>query len=211
MMNGYTSSDLVGRTGRTLSVTVDGQRLTFRGQSATPCVLRRNGEDAAPSALVYAGDSIEFTPAVPGASAERTPGDLLGEDYAGGVLINGHPAALDTPLRSGDQVISTVSAVLPEEPEPEEPEVQPELGAEPATPSDAPVSRRPLFLYLNGEALVLPGKADGGAYYLMDLLDRSGIDFEKLDGPLVLQVNGADCPFTQELRNNDQVTIRRGQ
>ena len=28
MMNGYTSSDLVGRTGRTLSVTVDGQRLT---------------------------------------------------------------------------------------------------------------------------------------------------------------------------------------
>lgn len=211
MMNGYTSSDLVGRTGRTLSVTVDGQRLTFRGQSATPCVLRRNGEDAAPSALVYAGDSIEFTPAVPGASAERTPGDLLGEDYAGGVLINGHPAALDTPLRSGDQVISTVSAVLPEEPEPEEPEVQPELWAEPAKPADAPVSRRPLFLYLNGEALVLPGKADGGAYYLMDLLDRSGIDFEKLDGPLVLQVNGADCPFTQELRNNDQVTIRRGQ
>ena len=48
-------------------------------------------------------------------------------------------------------------------------------------------------------------------YYLMDLLDRSGIDFEKLDVPLVLQVNGADCPFTQELRNNDQVTIRRGQ
>lgn len=210
MMNGYTSSDLVGRTGRTLSVTVDGQRLTFRGQSATPCVLRRNGEEATPSALVYAGDSIDFTPAVPGASAERTPADLLGEDYAGGVLINGHPAALDTPLRSGDQVISTVSAVLPEEPEPEETEIRPELWAEPVKPADAPVSRRPLFLYLNGEALVLPGKTDGSAYYLMDLLDRSGIDFEKLDGPLVLQVNGADCPFTQELRNNDQVTIRRG-
>ena len=57
---------------------------------------------------------------------------------------------------------------------------------------------------------MLPGKTDGSAYYLMDLLDRSGIDFEKLDGPLVLQVNGTDCPFTQELRNNDQVTIRRG-
>ena len=45
----------------------------------------------------------------------------------------------------------------------------------------------------------------------MDLLDRSGIDFETLDVPLVLQVNGADCPFTQELRHNDQVVIRRGQ
>ena len=211
MMNGYTSSDLVGRTGRTLSVTVDGQRLTFRGQSATPCVLRCNGKDATPSALVYAGDSIEFTPAVPGASAERTPGELLGEEYSGGVLINGHPAALDTPLRSGDQVISTVSAALPAEDKPEEPEAQPEVWTGAAEQADVPVSRRPLFLYLNGEALVLPGKADGSAYYLMDLLDRSGIDFEKLDVPLVLQVNGADCPFTQELRNNDQVTIRRGQ
>ncbi len=211
MMNGYTSADLVGRTGRTLSVTVDGQRLTFRGESAMPCTLRRNGEDTKPSALVYAGDSIEFIPAVPGASAERTPADLLGVDYAGGVLVNGRPAALDTPLRSGDQVISTVAAVLPEEPEPE-----PEPAAAPASwqgggAAETPAVRRPLFLYLNGEPLVLPGKQDGGAYFLMDLLDRSGIDFETLDVPLVLQVNGADCPFTQELRHNDQVVIRRGQ
>ncbi len=211
MMNGYTSADLVGRTGRTLSVTVDGQRLTFRGESAVPCILRRNGEDAKPSELVYAGDAIEFVPAVPGASAERTPADLLGVDYAGGVLINGRPADLDTPLHSGDQVISTVSAPVPEEPE-EEPAPEPEpWREEPARSGGGAVSRRPLFLYLNGEPLVLPGREDGGSYYLMDLLDRSGIDFETLDVPLVLQVNGADCPFTQELRNNDQVTIRRGQ
>ena len=207
MMNGYTSADLVGRTGRSLSVTVDGQRLTFRGESAAPCVLRRNGEDARPSALVYAGDSIEFTPAVPGASAQRTPGDLLGADYAGGVLINGRLASLDTPLRSGDQVVSTVSAPPPTEAVPEPEPAAPWQGPEESGAS----ARRPLFLYLNGEPLVLPGKADGGPYFLMDLLDRSGIDFETLDVPLVLQVNGADCPFTQVLRNNDQVTIRRGQ
>ena len=215
MMNGYSSADLVGRTGRSLSVTVDGQRLTFRGESAAPCVLRRNGEDTTPSALVYAGDSIEFTPAVPGESAKRTPADLLGIDYAGGVLINGRPAALDTPLRSGDQVISTVSAPIPAAADTLEPEelVQPvwqESAAPAVAPGPGPV-RRPLFLYLNGEPLVLPGKTDGAPYFLMDLLDRSGIDFETLDVPLVLQVNGTDCPFTQELHNNDQVTIRRGQ
>ena len=215
MMNGYSSADLVGRTGRSLSITVDGQRLTFRGESAAPCVLRRNGEDTTPSALVYAGDSIEFTPAVPGESAKRTPADLLGIDYAGGVLINGRPAALDTPLRSGDQVISTVSAPIPAAADTLEPEelVQPvwqESAAPAVAPGPGPV-RRPLFLYLNGEPLVLPGKTDGAPYFLMDLLDRSGIDFETLDVPLVLQVNGTDCPFTQELHNNDQVTIRRGQ
>ena len=46
---------------------------------------------------------------------------------------------------------------------------------------------------------------------------RNNHSFPRLQGslcvndPLVLQVNGTDCPFTQELRNNDQVTIRRGQ
>ena len=72
MMNGYTNADMLGRTGKNLSVTVDGQRMIFRGQPATPCTLRLNGAETAPSALVYAGDSIEFTPAVPAATAPRT-------------------------------------------------------------------------------------------------------------------------------------------
>ncbi len=255
MMNGYTSADLLGRTGKSLSVTLDGQRLTFRGESAVPCTLKLNGEDTAPSAVVYAGDAIEFIPAVSGQSAERTAQDLLGEDFLGGVLINGRPAPLDQLLHSGDQLQTTEEAFeltedAPEEaplpegeeteppaepgaegaPEPAEPEM-PEPAPEPAEPAQesapaaavpqepaplpAPAAEparpavKPLWIYLNGQALVLPGKADGGPYYLMDLLDRSGIDFETLDCPVVLQVNGADCPFTHELRNNDQVTIRR--
>lgn len=88
-----------------------------------------------------------------------------------------------------------------------EPEPEPALQPEAAPPSSRPAGR-PVCVYLNGAALVLPAKADGSPYYLMDLLDRSGIDFDQLSGPLVLQVNGTDCPFTQELRSNDQVTIR---
>ena len=267
MMNGYTSADLLGRTGKSLSVTLDGQRLTFRGESAVPCTLKLNGEDTAPSAVVYAGDAIEFIPAVSGQSAERTAQDLLGEDFLGGVLINGRPAPLDQILHSGDQLQTTEEpfeltedapeeeASLPEgeeteppaepgaegAPEPAEPETlepAPETAEESdpaaagpqepspmAAPAEEPAQEpaplpaqaqeparpavKPLWIYLNGQALVLPGKADGGPYYLMDLLDRSGIDFETLDCPVVLQVNGADCPFTHELRNNDQVTIRR--
>ena len=239
--------------------------MVFRGQSATPCVLRLNGEDTTPSAVVYAGDAIEFTPAVPGPSAERTPLDLLGSDYLGGVRINGRPAPLDTRLRSGDQVITTEEPYVPPEPEPEaepsaeleetEPELEPvqEAGEAPAPeaegepeipeaveaveepegdlepkpapepePAPAPASEpqpepaakaavRPLWIYLNGEAMVLPGKPDGSPYYLMDLLDLSGIDFGTLDGPVILQVNDQESPFTQELLNNDRVTIRRAE
>ena len=138
MMNGYTSADLLGRTGKSLSVTLDGQRLTFRGESAVPCTLKLNGEDTAPSAVVYAGDAIEFIPAVSGQSAERTAQDLLGEDFLGGVLINGRPAPLDQLLHSGDQLQTTeepfeLTEDAPEEapsPEGEETEPPAEPGAE---------------------------------------------------------------------------------
>ena len=248
MMNGYTSADLLGRTGKSLSVNVDGQRMTFRGQSAVPCALQLNGRETTPSALVYAGDAIEFVPAVPGESAERTVQDLLGSDFPGGVLVNGKPARLDYQLHTGDQVVTTEEPLPLEELEEEkletgeteelelqeetvvqeetEPEEQPETPVleEPAPEENleeevlaeetAPVSTRsvfrPLCVYLNGEPLVLPGKPDGAPYYLMDLLDRSGIDFSALDCPVELRVNGEESSFTQVLRNNDQVIIRRG-
>jgi len=247
MMNGYNSADLVGRTGKSLSVTVDGQRMTFRGQSATPCVLRLNGQETTPSTLVYAGDAISFIPAVQGESAARAVKDLLGVDFPGGVLVNGQPVGLDYILSSGDQIVTTEEPfALPEEtvetPEPEEDAAEPEeTPAEirevqeeapgqieaPAEPEPAeqvrevpvqeaapvvarpeapipPANRiRPLYVYLNGSALILPGKPDGTPYYLMDLLDRSGIDFETLNCPVELWVNGEAGAFSQELKNND--------
>ena len=243
MMNGYNSADLVGRTGKSLSVTVDGQRMTFRGQSATPCVLRLNGQEAAPSALVYAGDCIEFIPAVQGDSAARTVRELLGMDFPGGVLVNGKPVGMEYVLSSGDQIVTTEEPLVMPEPEPEpEPEPletpeleEPEESGEPVeeaaewaadeeeapglsepvvsavqeSPVPAGNRSRPLYVYLNGSALILPGKPDGAPYYLMDLLDRSGIDFETLNCPVELLVNGEAGAFSQELKNNDQVIIRR--
>jgi len=241
MMNGYNSADLVGRTGKSLSVTVDGQRMTFRGQSATPCVLRLNGQEAAPSALVYAGDCIEFIPAVQGDSAARTVRELLGMDFPGGVLVNGKPVGMEYVLSSGDQIVTTEEPLVMPEPEPEPepletPELEePEESREPVeeaaewaadeeeapglsepvvsavqeSPVPAGNRSRPLYVYLNGSALILPGKPDGAPYYLMDLLDRSGIDFETLNCPVELLVNGEAGAFSQELKNNDQVIIRR--
>ena len=42
----------------------------------------------------------------------------------------------------------------------------------------------------------------------MDLLERSGIDFEHLDRPVRLAVNGQAGAFQQVLRPGDQVEIR---
>ncbi len=252
MMNGYTSADLLGRTGKNLSVTVDGRRMVFRGQPASPCVLRLNGQESAPSALVYAGDSIEFTPAVPGEDAQRAVKDLLGQDFSGGVTVNGRMSDLDVLLETGDQVVTFESGarapVPAEEPEAPAPKQAPVLPAPPvrSEPVQRPIpveipapierpapvppprqapreepkpisaavatplqsQRRPIRVTLNGGPLQLPGKPEGAPYYLMDLLEHSGIDFENLDRGVELQVNGAECAFTQELRSGDNVIIR---
>ena len=272
MMNGYGSADLLGRTGKNLSVMVDGQRMLFRGEPAVPCVLLLNGAEAAPSAVVYAGDNIEFTPAVPGASATRTLKDLLGADFTGGVTVNGRLADLETQLHTGDQVATSTrpvrplarpeppkappspperapsTALIPPEPvrleplrheapgaethqytvpkpEPVQKELPraapasgvgrsvPEAQAAREKPAPPPVAKRPnlgpaLQVALNGKTLLLPGKPDGTPYYVMDLLEHSGIDFEHLDRGVELQVNGRECAFSQELRPQDDVVIR---
>lgn len=61
---------------------------------------------------------------------------------------------------------------------------------------------------LNGEPLRLNPKPQGGEYYLMDLLELSGLDFSHLDRPVDLLVNGVEGQFSQILRRNDQVTIK---
>lgn len=66
---------------------------------------------------------------------------------------------------------------------------------------------RTVSVFLNGEPLSLPRKESGSPYYLMDLLQYSGIDFDKLDRPVRLEVNGVEQGFQYELRPQDQVTI----
>ena len=205
LMNGYTTADLVGRTGMSLNVTVNGQRCTFRGTPAVPSVLTLNGEETPPTAVVHAGDVIEFTPAVQGVHAARTLRDILGGDFVGSIMVNGQEASLDTALRSGDVILSVEYSVPPRKPEP-----APEPAPAPAPPAPAKEPEEPaLRVSLNGIWLALPPKADGTPYYLMDMLDYSGMDFESMDQPVDLLVNGEIGAFMRVLEPNDEVLIRR--
>ena len=64
-----------------------------------------------------------------------------------------------------------------------------------------------LTVELNGKRVSLPPKADGAPYYVMDLLERSGIDFQHVQRPVRLRVNQQACTFQQALREHDAVEI----
>ncbi len=206
LMNGYSYPDMVGKTGKSLTVTLDGKRLVFRGEPAVPAVLEVNGEEAALSATVHAGDEIHFVPATRGEDARCTLGELLGESFYGKAMVNNAIAPLDRPLAQGDVVLT-----LRQTPPPPRPEV-PAAPAQPAyAPREASVQPAPrpreVHLFLNGDPLVLPRKEDGAPYYLMDLLEYSGIDFEHLDRTVRLEVNGVERGFQHALKEQDSVTI----
>lgn len=60
---------------------------------------------------------------------------------------------------------------------------------------------------LNGSRVTLPVKSDRTPYYLMDMLQLSGIDFKNISGNVVLKVNGIPGYFQQALRVDDEISI----
>ena len=255
LMNGYTYSDLVGKTGQSLSITIDGRRMMYRGELAMPASLKVNGKEATITTVISAGDHIDFIPAKSGANAEKTLEDVLGKDFVGRALVNNVEVPYSTQLRQGDAVLTLRKVVLGQQssmepqqvtevpeikvpvaertmfveekpvveekimiPEPEiaeqakeqaEPIV--EKAAEPEETEQTPVQlpvHRDLSIFFNDEPFFLPGKESGEPYYLMDLLEYSGIDFKKLDRRVRMEVNGEECGFQTALQQGDHVLIR---
>ena len=205
LMNGYSYTDMVGKTGKSLTLTVDGKRVVLRGEPAVPAVLQVNGEDAPLSAVIHAGDHIRFIPARNGESAHRTLDELLGPGFYGKALVNNAQVPLGTQLEQGD-VILTMRQTPPAGFRQAAAPVEPAVAAAPAVPKPN-IRSGELHLTLNGEVLTLPAKDDGAPYYLMDLLEYSGIDFEHVDRPVRLEVNGTQQGFQYQLKAQDTVVI----
>lgn len=217
MMNGYSYANLIGRTGKSLSLYVDGKRISYHGSPPTAAHLAVNGVEVQPSRIIYAGDNIEFVPAVDGEDRAMTAGELASLLSVETVYSHGEPLPPDRALRSGDRIttVPPVSRTVSRQPAPEEEESPAQT--EPAVPA-APVKPAPeepaeaiipqsLCLRLNGNELILPPKQDGAPYYLMDLLEHSGLDFDHLSGPVSLLVNGVESLFQQVISPGDEVEI----
>lgn len=216
MMNGYHYADLIGKTGANLSFTLNGERQFFRGAIATPPVILLNGEPAELTDIVHAGDSITFTPAVRGADAAKTIADIAGKRFDGAATINGAAASVDQPIHTGDEVWIDGLNLLPGGRIPEAaaddgeaPAAKGASAEDSASAQEAAVpAGAPLSITLNDMPVTLPGKPGGEPYYLMDMLEFSGLNLEHIDKPVEMLVNGLPGQFSQVLANDDIILIR---
>lgn len=137
MMNGYVYSHILGHSGKSVTVTVEGEKKVFYGERAIPAILKLNGVDASISDTVQVGDRVDFKPAVSGQDAQPTAAECLPDGISTeewDICINGEIAAPETGVKNGDEIsfrkrvrIETAQP-LPTQPEPEAetaPTVQP--------------------------------------------------------------------------------------
>lgn len=216
MMNGYNYQDMIGRSGQNLVVSVNGKRTVFYGEKAEPSVLKLNGEEAQLSDPVNSEDWIVFIPASHGKSASAKLSDVAEIGKGKKVLVNGEEAREDLLLKSGDTiVIEEEAAEKKEEPEETDPSrLKPSISATNQVSqtgngkgTGSRGGKGKITFFLNDNPLTLPLKPDHQPYYLMDMLEYSGLDFKNVTGQVVLEVNGESGYFQQELHSRDRIMI----
>ncbi len=115
---------------------------------------------------------------------------------------------IDEYIEYEDQAAGDEQLVLKFGTDEDEPADMPARSPVRTRPAGTPAQTRPKIVFqLNGSPIRLPRKEDGGVYYLMDLLQYSGIDLHHPKGTINLLVNGEPGMFQQKLSEGDVIVI----
>lgn len=114
-----TPEDMIAPTGKSISFTISGEKITLRGEPAKPSEIVVNGEPASLNTVVTKGDEVTITPAEKGADGMARLSDyydmslvrsctvtLFGQKRRAGryILINGREIVADRRIWDGDEV-----------------------------------------------------------------------------------------------------------
>lgn len=89
LMGGYKTRDIIGRSGKNLSFTLNGEKLSYKGENATESQILLNGTQTAVTAFVKQGDNISIVPAKSGMSAQISISDIAGDLTVKHIIFDG--------------------------------------------------------------------------------------------------------------------------
>lgn len=118
VMAGFKTNQIIGRSGRSLNFTLNGERQLMKGGISTPGQITLNGLPVSLDQTVKQGDIIEFVPAESGMDANVNISDIAGElsdktvmvdgvKYTIGITasVNSKPVGKDYDIQNNDKVI----------------------------------------------------------------------------------------------------------
>lgn len=89
LLSGFNASQLIGRSGKSVSFSLNKKPVTIRGEWGKPAEIRVNGKNASLDTELQVNDAIMVVPAVNGSNAEVRAGDLLSGAHEAAVTLNG--------------------------------------------------------------------------------------------------------------------------
>ncbi|MCL2036484.1 MAG: pilus assembly protein PilM [Oscillospiraceae bacterium] len=199
-MSGYKSGEILGRSGHSLTYSVNGVRKTVRGGGFEPSQIMI-GTPPRPISLnekVTGGDKVVFVPAVSGENAQLTlkeaifPGDEAVSDELC-VTVNGEKKVWEYRIQNLDKIETYL--------------------AESLFPSDFDVAEAgesvpDISVFLNGEVVTLNRNDDGMAHTFLELLNHVDMDFENPKGEYTMLLNNAPASFNDELKDGDEAVLK---
>lgn len=127
---GIKPDKLIGKSGSSLTFTINGERITLRGTPASPAQIIVNGKPSALNATVRKGDEVTVIPAEDGENAAAYLSDyftaeqisgaisvrLFGDEVTAGeyVSVNSAAAVRDSEIENGDSICVETTASLGE-------------------------------------------------------------------------------------------------
>ena len=117
LLNGYERNQLLGRSGKSLTFEVDGERKVVRGGRPTAAAVQVNGQAASITTPVRPNDEITMEPAVMGRDAsimaseaiegyQEIPFRLNGQPAKGGIIIT-----INGSLAAGDRIVQELDVL----------------------------------------------------------------------------------------------------
>lgn len=89
MLAGFKTNQIIGRSGRSLNFTLNGEKQLMKGELSIPGQITLNGMPTTLETTVKQGDNVEFIPAVSGMNAVVNISDIAGDVYESKVFIDG--------------------------------------------------------------------------------------------------------------------------
>ncbi|MCI7766535.1 MAG: pilus assembly protein PilM [Oscillospiraceae bacterium] len=103
---GFQTPQIIGKSGRGLIFTLNGEKQTLRGETSAPAQIIVNGLPAALEYTVKHGDVIDFTPATIGANAAVTVSDIAGEVIKKKIIIDGEEYSFGKTVRANGTIVT---------------------------------------------------------------------------------------------------------
>lgn len=229
-LGGYKPEMLIGKSGSSLTFTLNGERITLRGTPAVPAEIYVNGKPASLNTAIRKGDEVTVIPAENGESAAAYLSDyfaletkavsvsLFGESEKAGVFaaVNGSKALSDCEISNGDVITvsdtSTLGGLLAFH----KAEGTVLLNGEKAAPDtplkDGDVITRfeaaTVSVTINGAAAELPARADGKPLLFLDVAALFADDPTLLmSSAHTATLNGRIARLDEAVRDGDEIVL----